>query len=356
MSNPKIFLQPELIEGDNIDIAQDGKTISSNTPLENITDTDITEVEDGQALIYDETSGKWVNGEGGTPIEPNPAAAATDTLSTIKIDNTVFTIGGGGTGDAVLYPLTTAEYNALTPEQKMDENVLYLLTDGGSGGGSNKKDILWTSPTSSGTYGVDLSLAHPYTDYDYLIFTMGHGSGTNARYVNTYVSIETLEEVRKGERTGLFTAIEYGNGYHNYSVTSTSLLQYRERNSSVGTLIFQVQGIKFGGGGGSSEVNYSTEEQRIGTWIDGKPLYQKTVEVTSITRSAWNSYLVDADAVIKNIEGWYADANNRLPLNYFTGSVMLNRTSDHADGYFSLYGSGTISTATVTVKYTKTTD
>ena len=43
MSNPKIFLQPELIEGDNIDIAQDGKTISSNTPLANITDTDITD-------------------------------------------------------------------------------------------------------------------------------------------------------------------------------------------------------------------------------------------------------------------------------------------------------------------------
>ena len=30
-------------------------------------------------------------------------------------------------------------------------------------------------------------------------------------------------------------------------------------------------------GRGSSEINYSTEEQKIGTWIDGKPLYQKTL-------------------------------------------------------------------------------
>lgn len=34
-------------------------------------------------------------------------------------------------------------------------------------------------------------------------------------------------------------------------------------------------------GGGS--VIYSTEERRIGTWIDGKPLYQKTVQVTMPT-------------------------------------------------------------------------
>jgi hypothetical protein len=36
-----------------------------------------------------------------------------------------------------------------------------------------------------------------------------------------------------------------------------------------------------GSGGGSSEVNYSTEEQRIGTWIDGKPLYQITKKIVN---------------------------------------------------------------------------
>jgi len=34
-----------------------------------------------------------------------------------------------------------------------------------------------------------------------------------------------------------------------------------------------------GGGGASSEV-YSTDEIEIGTWIDGKPIYQKVVPVT----------------------------------------------------------------------------
>ncbi|NBI08575.1 hypothetical protein D1641_00880 [Colidextribacter sp. OB.20] len=36
-----------------------------------------------------------------------------------------------------------------------------------------------------------------------------------------------------------------------------------------------------GSGGGSSLETYSTEEQRIGTWIDGKPLYRKTYSSTT---------------------------------------------------------------------------
>lgn len=31
------------------------------------------------------------------------------------------------------------------------------------------------------------------------------------------------------------------------------------------------------GGGGGSTHNYSTDEQIVGTWIDGKPLYEKTL-------------------------------------------------------------------------------
>lgn len=30
-------------------------------------------------------------------------------------------------------------------------------------------------------------------------------------------------------------------------------------------------------GGGSSSHNYSTEEQIVGTWVDGKPIYEKTL-------------------------------------------------------------------------------
>lgn len=38
----------------------------------------------------------------------------------------------------------------------------------------------------------------------------------------------------------------------------------------------KVYGIKFGSGG-SSEIAYSTEETKIGTWVDGKPIYRKVI-------------------------------------------------------------------------------
>lgn len=48
-----------------------------------------------------------------------------------------------------------------------------------------------------------------------------------------------------------------------------------------GYTLTKVTGIKYGNGGGSSSssLNYSTDEQVVGTWIDGKPIYQRTLQV-----------------------------------------------------------------------------
>lgn len=43
-----------------------------------------------------------------------------------------------------------------------------------------------------------------------------------------------------------------------------------------------------GGSGGPSEEIYSTEERRIGTWIDGKPIYRRVLKNIIMTKS--NSY------------------------------------------------------------------
>lgn len=45
------------------------------------------------------------------------------------------------------------------------------------------------------------------------------------------------------------------------------------------------------GGGLSPTTNYSTLEQRIGTWIDGKPVYQKTYIFDSFKyTSSWKAW------------------------------------------------------------------
>jgi len=45
-------------------------------------------------------------------------------------------------------------------------------------------------------------------------------------------------------------------------------------------------------GGGSSGHNYSTTEQVIGTWIDGKPIYQRVITGLSIGQSSGTSYTI----------------------------------------------------------------
>lgn len=41
-------------------------------------------------------------------------------------------------------------------------------------------------------------------------------------------------------------------------------------------LVERVKALEEGGGGGSSKHEYSTEEQEVGTWIDGKTMYERT--------------------------------------------------------------------------------
>lgn len=56
-------------------------------------------------------------------------------------------------------------------------------------------------------------------------------------------------------------------------------------------IISNGRSLELGSGGGSASEDYSTEEQVIGTWIDGKPLYKRcflTNIPSQITAGSWN--------------------------------------------------------------------
>lgn len=61
-------------------------------------------------------------------------------------------------------------------------------------------------------------------------------------------------------------------------------------------------GLGSSGGGGSSNHNYSTSEQIVGTWIDGSTLYEKTVQV-SINSSGVYQLWVENSVRIRNYVG-----------------------------------------------------
>lgn len=118
-------------------------------------------------------------------------------------------------------------------------------------------------------------------------------------------------------------------------------------------------------GGSSTSDNYSLEEQVIGTWIDGKPLYRKVYQVTTPNGSGNNldSIVIPADTSIDIvfIKGYINSSTDaRVFLNVVEGSnfacaYVASDKSVHMqiigtwDGYKNR-------PAILSIDYTKTTD
>lgn len=115
-----------------------------------------------------------------------------------------------------------------------------------------------------------------------------------------------------------------------------------------------------GGGSGGGGINYSTEEQVIGTWIDEKPLYKKTyiIEVGTIDHVRQD---LDANMNIINVYGIAkstSDNTDASPINMVenTSNVYI-KTRCYSQQIHILVGNGLNNrTYYVTVEYTKTTD
>lgn len=105
-----------------------------------------------------------------------------------------------------------------------------------------------------------------------------------------------------------------------------------------------------------SNINYSTEEQIVGTWISGKPLYEKTWhwdnyititgnKIISLTESGVvitdGDLIVDAKIVSEVDKRFY----NAFFVGYAANEIKIQNTED-AD----------IAMNALTLRYTKTTD
>lgn len=111
-----------------------------------------------------------------------------------------------------------------------------------------------------------------------------------------------------------------------------------------------------------STFTYSTSEQRVGTWVDGKPIYKKTIDFGSLPNNSTKNVahgisnlgdVIDIRGTAKASWGTY-----QLPLvfsgsdvNYIT-NVSVNATNISMSNSADRSGF----TAYVTLYYTKTTD
>lgn len=115
--------------------------------------------------------------------------------------------------------------------------------------------------------------------------------------------------------------------------------------------------------GGGEWHEYSTEEKVVGKWIDGKPLYEKTVYLSSLScDTSWHSVAHNISNLKRVIDfcgiGMNGDGECFLMNSYrpsLTQGIVITITETNIR-YMNNWQDDNSMTAYVTIQYTKTTD
>lgn len=214
--------------------------------------------------------------------------------------------------------------------------ILGTLTGSGGGIGEDMTvEKIWEGSTGSTT---TLELSKSAFDYDIIVVCGTSDTGqTNGGDTAMFLT-ETIKN-----------ATNLNVGWYTYDTRYVALTFSADGNSIScsynNQCISDVYGVKFG-----SNHTYSNEEQIVGTWIDGKHIYEKTVSLSEnssdeILLENVDS-LIQANGYIANTDGFgrVIGYNNVFPsfIYYYNNSVYVNG-SNRTGGY-------------VTIQYTKTTD
>lgn len=252
---------------------------------------------------------------GGTEVVANPSETATDDLETIKIGNTVYDIPSGVSGGTVMISDYYSEEEQVVGrwiDGKPIYQKTYLL---GSG------VYITNSGTSISSYLDNIST------YDQIIDVVGYGKNNNdARVDSLYLNTTGMAYCAEGMTTNRIT------------------VQYTKTTDAPGT--------------GPTKGNliylpalYSEEEREVGVWTDGKPLYQKTYR--NLGLNIPQTYWVSTGITIPNMEHWEVIFDKALNSEHDNQYPMFYRMYNGNFEVFCIYA---ISLDELTIQYTKTTD
>ena len=245
----------------------------------------------------------------------------------------------------VPHPLTDAQV----------QNLINGFKPSGGGGVYTHKTILWegtynTSNQSASSFSNTLVINGSIEDYDYLFITLTQlETLTEDNYVTNVVDVSDITYNHPSVRLRCGHNAQEASYLITFTDATHLAICFQDLKANPSPAITKIVGIKFI----SSPNNYSTEEQRIGTWIDGKPLYQKTfICDLSVSHGDW----VNSNISSNNIKQVVASSagNDTASMNYI--SCVANYP---VDGYIGVFSVRTDTIAIVkhfTLQYTKTTD
>lgn len=337
-----------LAEMDNINISID--KVDTTTTV-SVTDKKgaITEVE-----IHDGADGKdGANGKDGKDgFSPIATVTQTDTGATISITDTngttIATVKNGKDGSSGISEETDPVYLADKPnialKSELPTKVSELQNDSGY-----LKEYIETDPTIP-THVKNITQENITNWNNKSEFSGSYNDLTDKPTIPSVEGLATTEQLAQGLATKQDTLTAGDNITIENGVISST-----------------------GGGSSSSEEIYSTEEQRIGTWNDGKPLYRKVYKFDITATPTRQTIMFDegfgVDKRLKKIEGnvfsenveWNWKGSYRLGLfdwhNDANQFFMFLPNMENNDLVLSTQWSATQAfTVEAIVEYTKTTD
>ena len=277
-------------------------------------------------------------------------------------------MGGGGGGNTNYKELTQLEYDALTEEEK-NNGTIYFITDTNSNQDSKFQPVIYSE--SEREIGVWTD-GKPLYQKTY-IFMTGSSSGWTA-YNHNIENMETPVSAT-GYVYGGSSAIEgvaYSVGTNAVSSLSIALSPteisvylsstYFTNKQAIITIQY-TKSTDFPGSGqwtpqGVPAHHYSTEEQIVGTWIDGNPIYERTFVTSSFT----GQYNIDIGTNIGMgiiVDGYYLlNDTNASMINYAEWFGARNFSWTHIEKNTHLIRcnlDGYTGVGYITVRYTKTT-
>lgn len=225
-----------------------------------------------------------------------------------------------------------------------DEKIIGSFTDGKP---LYQKTVTGNTSSSAGWETHDLGIGANVIDkvvsLDGVLYsTSGWHVGMGSGEANNELKFEVKPSTDKWE-------VYTGNIASHNNVPCVLTIRYTKTTDSA---------IKVGTG-----TDYSTEEQVIGTWIDGKPLYQKTFETTTPANNT-DTLIVElpSNCIARSFDGYILQSGyNHIPLNayYSSAEFVCTYMQFNPDNGIRMKCENTqwrSSTAVITVRYTKTTD
>ena len=276
-----------------------------------------------------------------TEVEANPQGQAMGVLNTLGINGTIYEIQGGGGGGNAVFMSDYYSTEERVVGRWINGKPVYQITF----------DFQRQFTTSNNAWldtGVDLS----GMNIEDILYSEGYNTVSTPN-----VSESTSKSALEAYRNLTTNHLEILSTRNGADYVSGVTIRYTKTTDAPGTAPTPGNIIYL-------PTIYSEEEHEVGVWIDGKPLYQKTLHFQESTEQTEKSYTTEIQALgaeyIKLVNGEIklgSSGNNDWYSQPFWYSTSNNEMMAVSKNLINIYSRGWKWTeAYATVQYTKTTD